>query len=66
LSDASILGFIFVYIYRVSRQIIEKNIRDNARNLVGAISMIFSLWMTTISVSPSATWQGKGCRQPSS
>ena len=36
ISDAAILAFIFGYNYRVSRQIIEKNIRDNAQNLVKA------------------------------
>jgi len=35
-SDAAILAVIFGYNYLVSREIIEKNIRDNARNLVRA------------------------------
>jgi hypothetical protein len=64
ISDAAILVFIFEYNYRVSRQIIEKKIPDNACNLVGAISTIFSLWIKTIFVSPLATCQGKGCTQP--
>jgi sigma-B regulation protein RsbU (phosphoserine phosphatase) len=34
--DAAILAFIFMYNYRVSRQIIEKNIEESARNLVTA------------------------------
>ncbi|MBW1779793.1 MAG: SpoIIE family protein phosphatase [Deltaproteobacteria bacterium] len=36
ISDAAILAFIFGYNYLVSRQIIEKNIGENARNLVRA------------------------------
>lgn len=35
-SDAAVLTFIFGYNYLVSRQIIEKNIGENARNLVRA------------------------------
>jgi sigma-B regulation protein RsbU (phosphoserine phosphatase) len=56
-SDAAILAFIFGYNYLVSRQIIEKNIRDNARYLVrSTVNRIDTVLLPVEKVAQNLAW----------